>query len=141
MIAADIHICYDAISLQWRHDGRDSVLNHQPPDCLLNSSFRRRSKKTPKLRVIGLCVGNSPETDGFPAQMASNAENVCIWWRHHVIAQNQHTKTTISIAFNCQGGGLVKWTDDKLCHQVKLYKTQTYRLNNIPKKFIDAIYQ
>ena len=20
----------------------------------------------------------------FPAQMASNAENVCIWWRHHV---------------------------------------------------------
>ena len=21
----------------------------------------------------------------FPAQMASNAENVSIWWRHHVI--------------------------------------------------------
>ena len=22
-------------------------------------------------------------TGGFPAQMASNAENVFIWWRHH----------------------------------------------------------
>ena len=36
-----------------------------------------------KLRVTGLCVGNSPGTGEFPAQMASNAENVSIWWRHH----------------------------------------------------------
>ena len=28
-------------------------------------------------------MGNSPGTGGFPAQMASNAENVSIWWRHH----------------------------------------------------------
>ena len=28
-------------------------------------------------------VGNSPVTGEFPAQMASNAENVSIWWRHH----------------------------------------------------------
>ena len=42
------------------------------------------SKKTSKLRVTGLCVGNSPVTGEFPAQMASNAENVSIWWRHHV---------------------------------------------------------
>ena len=27
----------------------------------------------------------SPGTGEFPAQMASNAENVSIWWRHHVI--------------------------------------------------------
>ena len=40
--------------------------------------------KTSKLRVTGLCAGNSPETGEFPAQMASNAENVSIWWRHHV---------------------------------------------------------
>ena len=44
---------------------------------------RRRSKKTSKLRVTGLCVGTSPETGEFPAQRASNAENVSIWWRHH----------------------------------------------------------
>ena len=46
--------------------------------------FRRRSKKTSKLRVTSLCVGNSPGTGEFPAQMTSNAENVFIWWRHHV---------------------------------------------------------
>ena len=32
--------------------------------------------KTSKLRVTGLCVGNSPWPGEFPAQMASNAENV-----------------------------------------------------------------
>ena len=37
------------------------------------------------LRVTGLCVGNSPGTCEFPAQMVSNAENVSIWWRHHGI--------------------------------------------------------
>ena len=46
--------------LQWRHIDHDGVWNHQPHGCLLNCLFRRRSKKTPKLRVTGLCVGNSP---------------------------------------------------------------------------------
>ena len=70
-------------SLQWRYNGHDSISNHQPHGCLLNCSFRRRSKKTWKLRVTGLCAGNSPATGEFPAQMASNAENVPILWRHH----------------------------------------------------------
>ena len=48
-----------------------------------NRLFRRRSKKTWKLYVTGLCEGNSPVIREFPAQMASNAENVSIWWRHH----------------------------------------------------------
>ena len=69
--------------LGWRHNERDGVSNHQPHDCLLNRLFGRRSKKTSKLRVTGLCAGNSPGTGEFPAQMASNAENVSIWWRHH----------------------------------------------------------
>ena len=47
-------------TLQWRHNWRDGVSNHQPHGCLLNRSFRRRSKKTSKLRITGLCVGNSP---------------------------------------------------------------------------------
>ena len=70
-------------SLRWRHNEHDSVSNHQPHDCLLNHLFGRWSKKTSKLRVTGLCVGNSPGTGEFPAQMASNAENVSIWWRLH----------------------------------------------------------
>ena len=72
-------------TLPWRHNGRDSDSNHQPHDCLLNRVFRRRSKKTSKLRVTGLCAGNSPGTGEFPAQRASYAENVSIWWRHHKI--------------------------------------------------------
>ena len=75
------HSC--CISLQWRHNGREGVSNHQPHFCSLDRLFRRRSRKTSKLRVIGLCVGNSPVTGELPAQMASNAENVSIWWRHH----------------------------------------------------------
>ena len=66
-------------TLQWRHNGRDSVSNHQPHDCLLNGLFRRRSKETWKLRVTGLCVGNSPGTGEFPAQMASNCPYIVMW--------------------------------------------------------------
>ena len=71
------------MTLQWRHNGCDGIANHQPHDCLFNCLVRRRSKKTSKLRVTGLCAGNSPVTGEFPAQMASNAEKVSIWWRHH----------------------------------------------------------
>ena len=70
-------------TLRWRHDGRDGISNHQPHDWLFNRLFRRRSKKTSKLRATGLCAGNSPGNGEFPAQMASNAENVPISWRHH----------------------------------------------------------
>ena len=72
-------------SLQWRHNEHDGVSNHQPHDWLLSCLFGHRSKKTAKLRVTGLCEGNSPVTGEFPAQRASNAENVSIWWRHHAV--------------------------------------------------------
>ena len=36
-----------------------------------------------KLRVTGLCEGNSPVTGEFPSQRASNAKKVSIWWRHY----------------------------------------------------------
>ena len=72
-----------AFSLQWHHNERDGVSNNQPHDCLLNRLFKALIKnKTPKLRVTGLSEGNSPVTDE-PAQMASNAKHVSIWWRHH----------------------------------------------------------
>ena len=63
-----------ADSLQWRHNERDGVSNHQLHDCLLNRLFRRRSKKTSKLRVTGRCAGKSPVTGEFPAQKASYAQ-------------------------------------------------------------------
>ena len=71
-------------ALQWRHNGRDCVSNHLPHDCLLNRLSRLRSKKTSKLRVTGLCAGNSTGPVNSPHKwLASNAENISIWWRHH----------------------------------------------------------
>ena len=69
-------------SLQLCHTERDDVSRNRL-DCLLSHLFRRRSKKTSKLRVTGLLEGNPLVTGGFPSQRASNAKNVSIWWRHH----------------------------------------------------------
>ena len=71
------------MTLQWHHNERDGVSNHRRLDCLLNRLFWRRSKKTSKLRVTGLCDGNSPVTGEFPAQRVINAENASIWLRGH----------------------------------------------------------
>ena len=57
---------YCVWSLQWRHNGHNGISHHQPHDCLLNCLFKRRSKKTWKLRVTGLCAGNSLVTGKFP---------------------------------------------------------------------------
>ena len=68
-------IWHPEFPLQWRHNEHDGVSNHQPRVCLLNRLLRRcRSKKTSKLRVTGLCEGNSPVTGEFPTQRASNGE-------------------------------------------------------------------
>ena len=88
------------LTLQWRHNEHYRVSNHQPYNCLLNRLFRHRSKKTSKLRVTGFCAGNSPVTSEFHTQRASNAENVFIWWSHHVMAWCR-TRTT-----NCYLGPL-----------------------------------
>ena len=68
------------LPLQWRQNGHDGLSNHQPHHCLLSPFIQAWSKKISKLCVTGLCA----VTGEFPAQVASNAENVSIWWRHHV---------------------------------------------------------
>ena len=65
------------ITLWWRHNDHNSV-----SECLLNRLFRRRSKKTSKLRVTGLCVGNSPGPVNSPHKGPVTRE-CSIWWRHH----------------------------------------------------------
>ena len=96
------------IALQWRNNGCDGVSNHQPYDKLLNYLIRRGSKKTSKVRVTGLCAGNSQVTGEFPAQMASNAENVSIWWRHYFISFKEKTKIPFLV--------LKKWNALKKLH-------------------------
>ena len=48
------------------HNDHDGVSNHQPHGCILNCLFRRRSKKTSKLRATGLCAGKSPGPGNSP---------------------------------------------------------------------------
>ena len=95
---------YQDVSLRWRHNGRDGVSNHQIHDCLHKRLFRRRSKKTSKLRATGLCEGNSPVTGEFPAQRASNAENVSIRWRYHVIYQRDLFSVGVLLPRGAYGG-------------------------------------
>ena len=71
------------IALQWRQNEREGVLDHQPNKCLRNRLFRHKLKKTSKLRVTGLCVGNLPVTRIFPHKRPAKRENVSMWWRLH----------------------------------------------------------
>ena len=64
-------------------DDHDGVSNHQSHGCLLNLSFTSRlMKKAPCHRLL---CGEITGTGEFPAQRTSYAENVSIWWRHHVM--------------------------------------------------------
>ena len=89
--------------LQWCHNESDGVSNHRRLRCLLNCCFRRRSKKSSKVRGTGFCAGNSPVTGEFPAQKASNVENVSIWWRHY--------GTTLHIYSREVGSSEARWLD------------------------------
>ena len=78
--------CSDDLLLQWSHNGHDGVSNHQPYHCLLTRLFSADQKKYQSSASLALVQGIHRRPAGeFPAQMASNAENVSIWWRHHVI--------------------------------------------------------
>ena len=52
-------------ALQWCHNECHGISNHRHLDCLLNCSFRCRSKKTSKLHITNLCAGNSPVIGEF----------------------------------------------------------------------------
>ena len=73
---------WHSTALRWRHNERDGVSNHQPHDCF-QPFMQTQIKENIKAPGPCPCEGNSPVTSEFPAQMASNAENVSIWWRHH----------------------------------------------------------
>ena len=74
--------CRVTAEIQWCYDEHDGFSNHRCLDCVLIRLFRCRSTKTSKLRITGLCEGNSPVAFGFLSQRASNVENVSIRLRH-----------------------------------------------------------
>ena len=75
----------ETCTLRWRHNGCDSVSNHQPRECLLRRLIRRTSKKTSKLRR----PVNSPHK--WPV----TRKNVSIWWRHHDFLLSRNKRATV----------------------------------------------
>ena len=67
------------VALQWRHNGCDCV-SKSPASRLFIQAEIKENIKAP--RQWPLC-GEFTGAGEFPAQMASNAENVSILWRHH----------------------------------------------------------
>ena len=128
-IVVKLHSSCVFASLQWRHNGRDSASNHQLHDCLLNRLFRHRSKKTSKLRVTGLCVGNSPGTGEFTAQMTSNAGNVFFhlmtssWHGDLILMQFRNHETGMCyLNIACKSGRWFHRYRWDFCHVVYLMK-------------------
>ena len=84
-------------SLKRRHNERDGVSNQQPHDCLFNRLFKAQIKENIKARRHWPLWGEF--TGDFPVQRASNAENVSIWWCHHVLG--------ISVPIRLQSGNKI----------------------------------
>ena len=94
-----IHVCNPHIASWHYNDVIISTVASQITSLTIVYSIVHSggSKKTSKLCVTGLFEGNSPATGKFPAQMASNAEYVSIWWRHQGISE--YSKRTLSIVW------------------------------------------
>ena len=65
-------------SLQWPHNERSGVSNHQRLHCLLNCWFRRRSKKTSKLRVT-FVTGEFPALRPVTRKMLPLDDVIMLW--------------------------------------------------------------
>ena len=74
-------------SLQWRHNGRDGVSNHQRLDCFLSRLFRRRSKKHQSSASLAFVRGihrwpvNSPHKGPVTRNMFP-FDDVIMWSDH-----------------------------------------------------------
>ena len=90
------------MTLQWRHNERDGVSNDRRLGFLLNHLFRGRSKKTSKLRVTGLCEGNSPVNGEFPAQRASKGEKCFHLMTSSWILNKSKSKKTLFNVGQCK---------------------------------------
>ena len=106
---------YFVYPLQWRHNDHDCVWSHQPHGCLLTRLFRRRSKKTSKLRVTGLCAGNSPGPVNSPHKGPVTRKMfpfddviMLIYFIDKVIVSEVWHKTA---TWQCFYVGLITWPD------------------------------
>ena len=82
---------YHSPTLQWRHNERNGVSNHRRLGGLLKRLFRRISKKHQSSASLAFvrAIHGWP-VNSLHKQMASNAKNVSLWWRHDVEARFRH---------------------------------------------------
>ena len=87
--------------LRWRHNGRDGAWNHQPLFTLSLSLFTLftlsfilvQIKENIKASRHWPLWAEFTGDRWIPHTMASNAENVSIWWRHHGNHKKQAQQT------------------------------------------------
>ena len=85
---------YGRDKFQWRHNKSHGISNYRRLDCLVNRLIRRRLNKHQRSASRAFVTGE------FPAQRASDSENVSIWWRHH---DETATYNYCHQKFPCQG--------------------------------------
>ena len=133
-----------SILIQWHHNERNGISNHQHLNCSLNHLLRRRSKKTSKLRVTGLCEGKSLVTGEFPSQRVCNMENDSIWWCHHafdwvanmIFNRLAVTWQGVSMVFRWPAlfsANLTHWGRDKMTTTFQM----TFQVDFLPWKCFD----
>ena len=80
------------LTLQWRHNGRRGVRNHQPRDCLLNLLLRHKENiRAPR---PGPLWGEFTGDRWIPRTKGHKPENAFIRWRHQGLVNKAHTHIT-----------------------------------------------
>ena len=89
--------------------------------AVYSDADQRKYESSASLALVRGFTGEA-ETGEFPAQMASNAGNVSIWWRHHGFSNNG----CVDNMFYCYQGYAERWRligclltvsyQQKLCH-------------------------
>ena len=98
------------LSLQWRHNGRDGVLNQQPSLTIVYSNVYSGADQRKHQSSASLAFVNSLVTGEFPAQKASNAEDASIWLRYHGFELiTCYHKMQLKIEKNIVASALTHW--------------------------------
>ena len=111
------------ISVIWFHynDVTMSAMASQStnPTIVYSSVYRGTDRKKPsKAPRRGFCAGSSPVSCEVPAQRASNAENVSIWWRHHVYQQHLTLCRAHSLSTHVFLCATLSWLAKRISYQV-----------------------
>ena len=132
------------LALLWRHNGHDSVSNHQANGCLLNRLFRHRSKKSSKLRVTGLCAGKSPYKGPVTRKMFPFDDVIMGWAVLFYIRQKHCMKVEWQVWGQCKTVNsdiLIIFTDCIHLHRWLIYISESpYEIDGHGSNWSNSIF-